>query len=96
MPNPAAMPEHGIFSRSRQQDSRNQPISSAASAVVLLHPAQVLSAGLQSESLFKISSDGPNSVGFTKQQAFPLGRQDYHSELDGGPIAIYYSDNNMV
>ena len=47
-------------------------------------------------SLFKISSDGPNSVGFTKQQAFPLGRQDYHSELDGGPIAIYYSDNNMV
>ena len=32
-------------------------------------------------SLFKISSDGPNSVGFTKQQAFPLGRQDYHSEL---------------
>ena len=51
-----------------------------------------------SPSLFKISSDGPNSVGFTKQQAFPLGRQDYHSELelDGGPIAIYYSDNNMV
>ena len=52
--------------------------------------------GRQWESLFKISSDGPNSVGFTKQQAFPLGRQDYHSELDGGPIAIYYSDNNMV
>lgn len=50
----------------------------------------------QWKSLFKISSDGPNSVGFTKQQAFPLGRQDYHSELDGGPIAIYYSDNNMV
>ena len=47
-------------------------------------------------SLFKISSDGLNSVGFTKQQAFPLGRQDYHSELDGGPIAIYCSDNNMV
>jgi AcrR family transcriptional regulator len=55
MPNPAATPEHGIFSRSRQQDSRNQPISSAASAVVLLHPAQALSAGLQSAPFWTLA-----------------------------------------
>ena len=47
-------------------------------------------------SLFKISSDSLSSIGFTKQQALPFGKQDYHSELDGSPISVYYSDDNMV
>ena len=43
-----------------------------------------------------MSSDGANSVGFTKQQACPLGRQDDHSELDGSPAFVCGSDDNVV